>query len=84
MSFGPACERCGGNSREYEPDGRPPRCPYCLKYKRRGTREELVEALRAAEHALLATVGHMAGQSILSAERVKELLIETIKKVQDV
>lgn len=83
MSFGPACERCGANSREYEPDGGPPRCPFCRKYKQRGSREELVEALQAAEHAMLNAVGFLAGQSIMTKDALRRTLVETIKKVQD-
>lgn len=50
MTFGPACEHCGANS--YEGSDTNPRCPWCKKFKRRGTREGLVEALQYASVGL--------------------------------
>jgi len=84
MNFGPACERCGANSREYEPDGDPPRCPFCRKHKRRGTREELLQALRECERVMLNAVGFLAGQSIMPPDMLKQRLVDAIERVQDV
>ena len=83
MSFGPACERCGACS--YEGSMEPPTviCPWCKKPKRRGRREELVNLLNHAKHAMYAAVGYIEGTSVRSKESVVKWLVDTIKAVED-
>ena len=82
MTLRPACERCGGCS--YDGSAEPPvRCPYCKKYKRRGSREELVQVLNDARHAMYAAVGFIAGQSVTTKASMTKWLVDTIKAIED-
>jgi len=83
MSFGPACERCGGNSYEPSMAERPIICPWCKKPKKRGSREELVSLLSEARHAMYAAVGFIQGQSIATKESICKRLAETVKAIED-
>lgn len=83
MSFGPACERCGCCSYEGSTDG-PVKCPFCKKFKRRGSREEIVAVLKEAEHALYAATGFIIGQSIASKESILKWIRETVERINDV
>jgi hypothetical protein len=83
MSFGPACERCGGCSYEGPMDRVPVVCPWCKKPKRRGSREELVSLLNDARHALYAAVGFVNGMSVSSKESVTKWMVDTIKAIED-
>lgn len=73
MTFGPACERCGGCSYEGSMDPRPIRCPYCRKFKRRGSREELLEALAKAQHAITYAVWFVNNRRAPSGDDLQEL-----------
>lgn len=84
MSFGPACERCGGNSYEPSMIEGPPICPWCHKPKKRGSREEMVSVLNDAKHALYAAVGFIQGQSVSSKEAICKWLAKTVKAIEDV
>jgi len=81
MSFGPACERCNGNSRDDPP---PNICPYCNKPKQRGSRYELVKLLNESKHKMIMAVGYLAGQSIMDKEQITQTLMEAIKEINDV
>jgi hypothetical protein len=84
MSFGTACERCGGRSYEGSMDSVPAMCPWCNKPKRRGSREELVKVLGDAKHAMDAAVGFIKGQSVASEETITKWLVQSIKAIEDV
>lgn len=81
MSAGPACERCGTHS--YEPSSFDGKCPFCRKHKRRGSRAELLEALAAAKHCILAQAGFMGGMSILNEQQIRDLARETVKQIDE-
>lgn len=83
MSFGPACDRCGGCSYEGSMDTQPAICPWCKKPKRRGSRKELLDLLSQAKHAMYAAVGFIAGQSAATKEGVTKWLVDAIKAVED-
>lgn len=83
MSFGPACERCQGNSYEPSSEREPIICPWCKKPKRRGSREELVKLLNDSKHAMYAAVGFIQGQSVATKESITKWLVDTIKAVED-
>jgi len=62
----------------------PPRCPFCNKPKKRGSREELVAAMNRAKYTLYAVVGHLSGVSICDKEVIQRRVVETIKDLDDV
>lgn len=84
MSFGPACERCDANSYEGSMDSPNPKCPWCNKPKRRGSREELVSTLNTARDAMYSAVGFLKGGSILTSEQLVKRLVEVIKSIEDI
>lgn len=63
---------------------RPPRCGFCGKPKRRGSRGELVAALNRAKYTLYAVAGHLAGISICDKQAIQRRVVEEIKNLEDV
>ncbi len=83
MAAGPACERCGACSYEGSHDG-PAKCPFCRKFKKRGTREEIVATLRECEYVLYAAMGYIMGDSVATEDSIKAWIKETIERINEV
>ncbi|MDE2102917.1 MAG: hypothetical protein KGL39_37075 [Patescibacteria group bacterium] len=87
MSFGPVCERCGGNycggPFQGSMDTVSPICPWCHKPKKRGSREELVKLLHDSKHAMIAAVGFLSGASVSSKEAITAWLVGVVKEIEE-
>lgn len=85
MTCGPACERCGTCSREDGTDWwRPPKCPFCCRFKQRGSRAELIDVLHKAQCTIAMCAGFISGNSVASKESVQEEIRKTFKLIEDV
>jgi ribosomal protein L37E len=74
------CERCGVNS--WDGNQENPKCPWCGKFKRRGSREELTQQIRQLREVALNALGFLAGMSIMGAEELKARLVTLVKETE--